>query len=428
MFRDRDHLPEPATDVDADVRAHLRAEGEDPTGWRVTLVTNLRVARLRVQPGQLLPLPRRVDGDLRVVVVEVHNTFGERHLYTLRRRPSDARGAPFAAAMDKAFFVSPFIDVDGRYAVHVRDEPDGLRLAIALRQDGQPLLSTSLVLRRVAADRPLAAADAGAPPADDPPDDRADPLARRCGCGCAAPRSSATARPLRAGRDGPDTDEHPGRRTAGPALAAGSPARRAPRGASCSAPRDRIRVGRLTVVLPDGSRHDVRRPHVATRRGEIHVHDTAAAVRMLARRRRRRRRGVHGRAVVEPRPPGAAQRGRAQPRGARDAGRLVAAAAAAAPDPRASRRDATRRPGSRRNIEAHYDLGNDFYRLFLDETMTYSSAVFDAPGQSLADAQRRKYAVMAERAGLRGGDARARDRHAAGAASRCTPPASSAAA
>ena len=36
--------------------------------------------------------------------------------------------------------------------------------------------------------------------------------------------------------------------------------------------------------------------------------------------------------------------------------------------------------GSRRNIEAHYDLGNDFYRLFLDETMTYSSAVFDAPG------------------------------------------------
>ena len=56
--------------------------------------------------------------------------------------------------------------------------------------------------------------------------------------------------------------------------------------------------------------------------------------------------------------------------------------------------------GSRRNIEAHYDLGNDFYRLFLDETMTYSSAVFDAPDQSLADAQRRKYAVMAERAGL----------------------------
>jgi cyclopropane-fatty-acyl-phospholipid synthase len=61
-------------------------------------------------------------------------------------------------------------------------------------------------------------------------------------------------------------------------------------------------------------------------------------------------------------------------------------------------------PGSRRNVEAHYDLGNDFYRLFLDETMTYSCALFAAHDQSLADAQRNKYAVIAERAGLRGGE------------------------
>jgi len=59
--------------------------------------------------------------------------------------------------------------------------------------------------------------------------------------------------------------------------------------------------------------------------------------------------------------------------------------------------------GSRRNIAAHYDLGNDFYRLFLDETLTYSSAVFETPEQSLADAQRNKYRRMAERAGLSAG-------------------------
>jgi cyclopropane-fatty-acyl-phospholipid synthase len=58
---------------------------------------------------------------------------------------------------------------------------------------------------------------------------------------------------------------------------------------------------------------------------------------------------------------------------------------------------------ARRNISAHYDLGNDFYRLFLDETMTYSSAVFASPDQSLADAQRNKYRRMAEGAGLRAG-------------------------
>jgi DUF1365 family protein len=51
--------------------------------------------------------------------------------------------------MDKDFYVSPFISIDGSYAVHVRDEADGLRLAISLRQDGQMLLSTSLVLRRL---------------------------------------------------------------------------------------------------------------------------------------------------------------------------------------------------------------------------------------------------------------------------------------
>ncbi|MGV1870956.1 class I SAM-dependent methyltransferase [Agrobacterium rosae] len=47
--------------------------------------------------------------------------------------------------------------------------------------------------------------------------------------------------------------------------------------------------------------------------------------------------------------------------------------------------------GSRRNISFHYDLGNRFYSTWLDETMTYSSALFQTPGQSLADAQNAKY-------------------------------------
>jgi cyclopropane-fatty-acyl-phospholipid synthase len=52
---------------------------------------------------------------------------------------------------------------------------------------------------------------------------------------------------------------------------------------------------------------------------------------------------------------------------------------------------ANTRRGARRNIEAHYDLGNDFYRLWLDSTMTYSSAIFESGEESLADAQLRKY-------------------------------------
>ena len=45
------------------------------------------------------------------------------------------------------------------------------------------------------------------------------------------------------------------------------------------------------------------------------------------------------------------------------------------------------RAGSRRNIAAHYDLGNEFFRLFLDETLMYSAATFEYAGQSLHDAQ-----------------------------------------
>ena len=46
--------------------------------------------------------------------------------------------------------------------------------------------------------------------------------------------------------------------------------------------------------------------------------------------------------------------------------------------------------GSRGNIRYHYDLGEDFYSLFLDPSLTYSCAIFDPPGISLADAQREK--------------------------------------
>ncbi|MEX2551128.1 MAG: cyclopropane-fatty-acyl-phospholipid synthase family protein [Nitriliruptoraceae bacterium] len=52
---------------------------------------------------------------------------------------------------------------------------------------------------------------------------------------------------------------------------------------------------------------------------------------------------------------------------------------------------------SRRNIAAHYDLSNAFYELFLDETMTYSSAFFPSPSATLEEAQEAKYRRLAER-------------------------------
>jgi cyclopropane-fatty-acyl-phospholipid synthase len=48
------------------------------------------------------------------------------------------------------------------------------------------------------------------------------------------------------------------------------------------------------------------------------------------------------------------------------------------------------RHGSRRNIAAHYDLGNALFSVFLDANLHYSSAIFDAPGETLETAQQRK--------------------------------------
>ena len=62
------------------------------------------------------------------------------------------------------------------------------------------------------------------------------------------------------------------------------------------------------------------------------------------------------------------------------------------------------RRGSRRNIHAHYDLGNRFYALWLDETMNYSSACFDGDlARPLADAQRAKLARALDAVRLRPG-------------------------
>ncbi len=163
-----------------------------------------------------------------------------------------------------------------------------------------------------------------------------------------------------------------------------------------------VRAGRLDIVLPDGSRRSFGDPATGPT-AEIRVHDDAAFMRLL--------RG------------GATGAGESFMDGLWSSPDLVAVLELGALNRRIAglsggwwrmpvrlartvmhRTRRNTRRGSRRNIAAHYDLGNELYRLFLDETMTYSGAVFESPAQSLADAQRAKYRIMAERAGLTGGE------------------------
>lgn len=98
---------------------------------------------------------------------------------------------------------------------------------------------------------------------------------------------------------------------------------------------------------------------------------------------------------------------------------LLAALASELDDVRAARRrvgpgrliariqhwmNANTKRGSRRNIAFHYDLGNHFYREWLDPSMTYSSAIFEADQEKLEAAQARKYRRICESLRLKPGD------------------------
>jgi cyclopropane-fatty-acyl-phospholipid synthase len=58
------------------------------------------------------------------------------------------------------------------------------------------------------------------------------------------------------------------------------------------------------------------------------------------------------------------------------------------------------RAGAQRNIARHYDLSNELFATFLDETMSYSSALFNAPGESLVEGQHRKIGRILDAAGV----------------------------
>ena len=163
----------------------------------------------------------------------------------------------------------------------------------------------------------------------------------------------------------------------------------------------RIQVGQLRVVLPDGSRRvfgDAESPE----RAEIHIHDRRALVRMLVDGETGGGEAYMDGLWSSPDLAGLLRlAARHREALGLSAGWFRIPAQLAKTLGHRFRRNT--REGSRRNIAAHYDLGNDFYRLFLDETMTYSSAVFSTPDQDLADAQRDKYRVIAKNAGLRRG-------------------------
>jgi DUF1365 family protein len=151
-LHDRDHWLPAASDLRASVLDHLRSEGFEPAGWRITFIATPRVLGYQFNPACFY-LCRDESGAMAVVVVEVHNTHAGRRLYSLRPQP---RGKGWVDEMDKDFYVSPFIDMDAHYVVRVQDDPDSIRIAISETERGKPVLSATLVAgRRRLTDRNL---------------------------------------------------------------------------------------------------------------------------------------------------------------------------------------------------------------------------------------------------------------------------------
>ena len=77
------------------------------------------------------------DSEVKAVVFEVHNTYGERHAYLL---DVDRSGR---AGVEKAFYVSPFNDVSGQYDVRLHLAPDRVSVTVALNRDGERVLTAT---------------------------------------------------------------------------------------------------------------------------------------------------------------------------------------------------------------------------------------------------------------------------------------------
>jgi uncharacterized protein len=131
----------------------------EPDGGPIHMLTSARVFGYVFNPLTLFWCYRST-GELQCVVAEVHNTYGERHCYLLRTDPSGRASVP------KAFYVSPFNDVDGEYRMKLPAPGDRLAVSIILEREGhRPFVATMDGRRRPATSRNILAAAFAAPAA-----------------------------------------------------------------------------------------------------------------------------------------------------------------------------------------------------------------------------------------------------------------------
>jgi DUF1365 family protein len=145
---DYDHLPQPAGWMGAMARIRAADHADirtllaerDIAATRILLLTTGRTAGYSFNPISLYWCYDDADR-ISAVLAEVHNTYGESHVYVLS---GDTEGE-----VDKAMYVSPFYPIDGHYQIRVSPPGDTVSVAVTLVRAGdQPFVATMNATRR----------------------------------------------------------------------------------------------------------------------------------------------------------------------------------------------------------------------------------------------------------------------------------------
>ncbi len=141
-FEARDHLGDPDRSIKDNVEHFLAANGVETDGGRIVMAANARAFGYCFNPISVFWCHRR-SGELAGVVVEVHNTYGDRHAYLVH---PDEQGR---ARTEKQMYVSPFHGTDGYYEIAVPRPGERLHVSVTLhssdgRSDDGAVFSASL--------------------------------------------------------------------------------------------------------------------------------------------------------------------------------------------------------------------------------------------------------------------------------------------
>ena len=154
-FHDKDHGPRDGSPLRPWVERHLAAHGVALGGGAVRLLCFPRILGYVFNPLSVY-FCHGPAGDLRAVLYEVRNTFGQSHSYLVRVPEGRDANAPLHQTAEKCFHVSPFLDVAGEYRFRLR--PPGESLSLAIRESdgaGDILLATHAAQRAPLSDAAL---------------------------------------------------------------------------------------------------------------------------------------------------------------------------------------------------------------------------------------------------------------------------------